>query len=105
MTSSEFSRYDSRVIIKFLNKLQLTPAEIHAEMVKVIGVKYSPSVQTVRKWVREFKEGRSECIDLQRLGRPASVRNTKAIHSNQGLTLRGSVFNTSELSLQHGRLL
>ena len=72
MTRFEFSRYDARVIINFLNELQLAPAEIHAHMVKVIGVEDSPSIQTVRKWVREFKEGRSDCHDVKRPGRPAA---------------------------------
>ena len=72
MTGSEFSRYDNRVIIKFLNELQLAPAEIYALIVKVQGVEEFPSIQTVRKWVREFKEGRSDCHDVKRPGRPAA---------------------------------
>ena len=75
MPDCDYSRYDNRVIIKFLNDSKRSPKEIHVQMVKVMGKENSVSIQTVRKWVREFNAGRSECFDVQRPGRPAVVSN------------------------------
>ena len=94
------------MIIKFLNELQTPPMDIHARLVKVIGKEGFLSIQTVRKWVREFKEGRSECSDVQRPGRPAAVstdemteRIQALVHEDRRITIDQIA---RELDISHG---
>ena len=71
-TETQLSRYENRIVIKFLWKSGKRPMEIHEEMTKVYGDDI-PSVQTVRKWVRDLEEGRESLEDEQRSGRPVSA--------------------------------
>lgn len=68
-----FSRYDIRVIIKFLVLSKKMPTEIHEQLHTVIGHS-TPSIQTVRKWVVQILEGRDDMEDEERSGRPKSAR-------------------------------
>ena len=106
MSGSEISRYDIRVIIKFLNELQTPPMDIHARLVEVKRKESSPSIQTVRKWVREFKEGRSECSDVQRPGRPAAVSTDEMTERIQALVHEDCRITIDqiarELDISHG---
>ena len=71
-TETQLSRYENRIVIKFLWKSGKRPTEIHQEMTKVYGDDI-PSVQTVRKWVRYLEKGRESLEDEQRSGRPVSA--------------------------------
>uniref|UniRef100_A0A1I8GNL1 G_PROTEIN_RECEP_F3_4 domain-containing protein n=1 Tax=Macrostomum lignano TaxID=282301 RepID=A0A1I8GNL1_9PLAT len=70
--SSSFSRYDVRSIIKFSVLPGKSTPEIHQELVRVLG-EAAPSIQTVRKWVREIQEGRDCMEDKERSGRPRTA--------------------------------
>ena len=48
------------------------PNEIHSKFIKVYGDS-SPSFSTIKKWVAEFKRGRSSLEDDSREGRPKSA--------------------------------
>ena len=64
------ARCEIRSVIRFLNAKKLTPIEIHRQLEEVDG-KTCISVQHVRKWYREFSEGRTDVHDEQRSGRPS----------------------------------
>ena len=64
------ARCEIRSVIRFLNAKKLTPIEIHRQLEEVYG-KACISVQHVRKWCREFSEGRTDVHDEQRSGRPS----------------------------------
>lgn len=52
-----FSRTDIRVIIKYSMLLYKHPMEIVADLVRALSDN-APSIQTVRKWVVAFQQGR-----------------------------------------------
>ena len=62
-----------RSVILFLAAKNKSPAEIHRELCEVFGVDIM-SVQMVRRWVKELKEGRRELHDLPRAGRPPETK-------------------------------
>jgi len=59
-----------RSVIRFLHAKRVPPIDIHRQLTEVYGEKCI-SVQHVRKWCREFSEGRTEVHDEQRSGRPS----------------------------------
>lgn len=67
-----FSRYDVRVVIKFSTLLGKSAVETHGDLCKVMG-NNAPSIQTVRKWIREVEGGRSDLKDETHTGRPPVV--------------------------------
>ncbi|KAG8283040.1 hypothetical protein J6590_023570 [Homalodisca vitripennis] len=64
------ARCKIRAVIRFLNAKQISPIEIHDQLIEVYGENCT-SVQHVRKWCREFSEGRMEIHDENRSGRPS----------------------------------
>ena len=64
------ARCEIRSVIRFLNAQKLKPIEIHRQLEEVYG-KACISVQHVRKWCREFSEGRTDVHNEQRSGRPS----------------------------------
>ncbi|GBL92817.1 hypothetical protein AVEN_4527-1 [Araneus ventricosus] len=59
-------------VIRFLNAKKVKPAEIHRQLVEI----YGENVMTdgmVRKWVRQFNDGRTNVHDEVRSGRPSVV--------------------------------
>lgn len=64
------ARCEIRAVIRFLNAKQISPTEIHCQLIEVYG-ENCISVQHVRKWCREFSEGRMEIHDENRSGRPS----------------------------------
>ena len=46
-----------RGVIKYLQKNELTPKDIHADMVAILRDD-APALSTVKKWAAEFKRGR-----------------------------------------------
>ena len=59
-----------RSVIRFLNARNVKPAHIHINVCEVCG-ENAMSDGTVRKWLREFNEGRDNVHDEPRSGRPA----------------------------------
>uniref|UniRef100_A0A672ZDH7 Mos1 transposase HTH domain-containing protein n=1 Tax=Sphaeramia orbicularis TaxID=375764 RepID=A0A672ZDH7_9TELE len=75
-------RYELRAVIKYLHKKGMTPKEIHEDMVSTLG-KECLAYSTVRKWVAEFKQGRTSTEDDPRSGCPktsSSDEQVDAIH-------------------------
>ncbi|GBM96854.1 hypothetical protein AVEN_126646-1 [Araneus ventricosus] len=56
---------EARSVIRFLNAKKVKPAEIHRQLVEI----YGENVMTdgmVRKWVRQFNDGRTNVHDEAR---------------------------------------
>ncbi|GBN89067.1 hypothetical protein AVEN_72357-1 [Araneus ventricosus] len=80
-------------VIRFLNAKNVKPAEIHRQRVEI----YGENVMTdgmVRKWVRQFKYGRTNVHDEARSGRPSVVNDglvakvNEKIRENSRFTIR-----------------
>jgi len=63
---------EMRSLIHFLNAKKMTPAEIHRQPCGVYG-EHAMSSSMVRRWVRQFNEGRENVHDDPRSGRPSVV--------------------------------
>lgn len=68
----EFSVEEQRVIVKFFTAAGRCAADIHRQLQAVCGDS-ALAENTVRKWVREFKGGRTSVKDEQRPGRPKTA--------------------------------
>lgn len=66
-----------RSVIRFLSAKNIAPVEIHSQLCEIYGDKCM-SVQHVRKWCREFKNGRTNVHDEERSGRPSVSDETIA---------------------------
>lgn len=64
------ARCEVRAVIRFLHAKKLPPVEIHRQLCEIYG-EACISVQHVRKWCREFSEGRTDVHDEHRSGRPS----------------------------------
>ncbi|GBM73899.1 hypothetical protein AVEN_217240-1 [Araneus ventricosus] len=82
-----------RSVIRFLNAKEFKPAEIHRQLVDI----YGENVMTdgmVRKWVRQFNDGRTIVHDEARSGRPFVVNDglvakvNEKIRENRQFTIR-----------------
>ncbi|GBM97148.1 hypothetical protein AVEN_195491-1 [Araneus ventricosus] len=80
-------------VIRFLKAKEVKPAEIHRQLVEI----YGENVMTdgmVRKWVRQFNDGRTNVHDEARGGRPSVVNNglvakmNEKIRENRRFTIR-----------------
>ncbi|GBN72198.1 hypothetical protein AVEN_26997-1 [Araneus ventricosus] len=80
-----------RSVIRFLNAKEVKPAEIHRVEI------YGENVKTegmVRKWVRQFNDGRTNVRDEARSGRPSVVNDglvakvNEKIRENKRFTIR-----------------
>ncbi|KAL4704968.1 hypothetical protein ACJJTC_005453 [Scirpophaga incertulas] len=61
-----------RAVIRFLSAKGVKPIDIHREICEVYGQNIM-SDGMVRKWVRAFKDGRTNVHDEERSGRPSVV--------------------------------
>ncbi|GBN72183.1 hypothetical protein AVEN_3673-1 [Araneus ventricosus] len=71
-TISDPADCEVRSVIRFLNAKNVKPAEIHRQLVEI----YVENIMTdemVRKWVRQFNDGRTNVHDEARSGRPSVV--------------------------------
>ncbi|GBL90488.1 hypothetical protein AVEN_210988-1 [Araneus ventricosus] len=82
-----------RSVIRFLNAKNVKPPEIHRQLVEI----YGENVMTdgmVRKWVRQFNDGRTNGHDEARSGRPSVVNDglvakvNEKIRENSRFTIR-----------------
>ena len=65
-------------IIKYLQKKELAPKDIHADMFATLGDDF-PALSIVKKWATEFKRGRESLEDDTRSGHPASATTKENI--------------------------
>jgi transposase len=73
----EFSdvRFKQRVVIEFLTAEKVSPIEIHRRM-QTVYVDQCTDVSTVRRWVRQIKDGelgQADLSDKTRSGRPVTA--------------------------------
>ncbi|GBM76118.1 hypothetical protein AVEN_205233-1 [Araneus ventricosus] len=82
-----------RSVIWFLNTKKVKPAEIYRQLVEI----YGENVMTdgiVRKWVRQFNDGRTNVQDESRSGRPFVVNDglvakvNEKMRENRRFTIR-----------------
>ncbi|GBN00424.1 hypothetical protein AVEN_8979-1 [Araneus ventricosus] len=80
-------------VIRFSNAKKVKPAEIHHQLVEI----YGENVMTdgmVRKWVRQFNDGRTNVHNEARCGRPSVVNDglvakvNEKIRENRWFTIR-----------------
>ena len=81
--SLKMDNIEYRAVIKFFVKEGITPNEIHSKFIKVYGDS-SPSFLTIKKWVAEFKRGRTS---LQDDGRPKSATTSEIIEKVHDMVL------------------
>ena len=79
---SSITDEDQRSFIKFGIIANKSAAEIHRELVTLIG-SMAYSAVTVRKWVQRFNEGRIETKNMPKPGAPIHIRTEERI---DGLT-------------------
>lgn len=81
-------------MIRFLSARNLSAAEIHRQICEVYGDTVM-SESKVRKWVRQFKDGRDNVHDEDRSGRPSLIRDDLVasveakIRENRRFTITG----------------
>ncbi|UYV84490.1 hypothetical protein LAZ67_X002362 [Cordylochernes scorpioides] len=85
------AKCELRSVIRFLNAKNNSPVEIYRQLVEVYGEKCM-DIKNVRKWCREFNEGRINVHDEQRSGRPSLPESTMArinemVCANRRITL------------------
>ncbi|GBL87764.1 hypothetical protein AVEN_81365-1 [Araneus ventricosus] len=82
-----------RSVIRFLNAKNVKPTEIRRQLVEI----YGENVMTdgmVRKWVRQFNDGRTNVHDEARSGQPSVVNDglvakvNEKIRENSRFTIR-----------------
>ena len=71
------ARCELRSVIRFLCAKDTTPIEIYRQLCEVYG-QQCMDIKNVRKWCREFKNGRTDVHDEQRAGRPSVSYETIA---------------------------
>ncbi|GBM50646.1 hypothetical protein AVEN_86338-1 [Araneus ventricosus] len=91
-TITDPSDCEVRSVIRFLNANNVKQAEIHRQLVEIHG----ENVMTdgmVRKWVRQFSDGRTNGHDEARSGRPVVndglvAKVNEKIRENRRFTIR-----------------
>ena len=92
-----FSRTDIRVVIKYSMLLDKPPMEIHADLVRALSDN-APSVQTVRKWVAAFQQGREDVEDEERSGRPPTACSEENVELVRAVTAEDRRLTCEEVS-------
>ena len=72
----EESRY--RAVIEYLLKKGLKGKEIHDDLTKTYG-ECAPSYATTKRWISLLKHGRETLKDVDKPGRPKTVRSPEMI--------------------------
>ncbi|KYN18346.1 hypothetical protein ALC57_09342 [Trachymyrmex cornetzi] len=100
-------KIEYRVIIKFLHLKGNTSTKIKAELDSVYGDS-APSFATVKRWVAEFKRGRTSLADDECSGRPKTATitdNIKEIHQmimdNRRIKIRETAVGISKERFCH----
>lgn len=87
-----------RSVIRFLNARKVKPIEIYRQICKVYG-QNAMSDSMVRRWVRQFNEGRSEVHDEERSGRPSLVTD-ELVHAIDDKIQENRKFTISALAME-----
>ncbi|GBN17554.1 hypothetical protein AVEN_175628-1 [Araneus ventricosus] len=92
-TTADPADCEVRSVIQFLNAKKVKPAEIHRQLVEIYGENVM-IVGMVRKWVRQFNDGRTNIHDEARSGRPSVAidglvaKVNEKTHENSRFTIR-----------------
>ncbi|GBM73510.1 hypothetical protein AVEN_103941-1 [Araneus ventricosus] len=92
-TTADPADCEVRSVIRFLNAKKIKPAEIHRQLVEIYG-EHVMTDGMVRKWVRQFNDGRTNVHDEARSGRPSVVNDglvakvNEKIRENRRFTIR-----------------
>lgn len=100
------AKCEVRSVIRFLHAKKLNAAEIHRQICEV----YGPNIMSdsaVRRWCREFSEGRTNVHDEDRSGRPSLLTNELVELVNQKVReiRRFSISQLSEVFPQISRTI
>jgi transposase len=79
-------KIEYRAVIKFIVKEALTPKKVHSKFIKFYEDSY-PSFSTIKKWVAEFKRGRTSIEDDRHEGRPKSATTPEIIEQVHDMLL------------------
>ncbi|GBN47492.1 hypothetical protein AVEN_8379-1 [Araneus ventricosus] len=99
-TISDPADCEVRSVIRFLNAKKIKPAEIHRQFVEI----YGENDGMVRKWVRQFNDGRTNDHDEARSGRASVVNDglvakvNEKIRENRRFTIRMLFDEFSQIS-------
>ncbi|KAJ4433038.1 hypothetical protein ANN_15295 [Periplaneta americana] len=85
-----------RSVIKFFNAQSIAPIEIHRQLCQVYGPNIM-SKQMVRRWCRQFSEGRQSVHDKERSGR-RSLINDDRVELVRQCIMENRRFTITELS-------
>ncbi|XP_030588657.1 histone-lysine N-methyltransferase SETMAR-like [Archocentrus centrarchus] len=86
-----------RGVIKYLQKKELAPKDIHADMVATLGDD-APALSTVQKWAAEFKRGRESLEDDQRSGRPVTATTRENIDRVHHMVMDDSRLTVNQIA-------
>lgn len=85
-----------RSVIRFLNAKNIKPVDIHRQICEVYG-ENTMSDSMVRRWVRQFNEGRDQVHDDERSGRPSLV-NEELVRAVEEVVKENRRFTMTDLS-------
>ncbi|KAJ4439498.1 hypothetical protein ANN_07622 [Periplaneta americana] len=85
-----------RSVIKFFNAQSIAPIEIHRQLCQVYGPNIM-SKQMVRRWCKQFSEGRQSVHDEERSGRPSLINDDRVELMRQSI-MENRRFTITELS-------
>ncbi|KAJ4426206.1 hypothetical protein ANN_27015 [Periplaneta americana] len=85
-----------RSVIKFFNAQSIAPIEIRRQLCQVYGPNIM-SKQMVRRWCRQFSEGRQSVHDEERSGRPSLINDDRVEVVRQCI-MENRRFTITELS-------
>lgn len=88
---------EKRAVIKYFYIKGLTPSEIKKEMDDTLKDS-SPSYTTVKRWVSEFKKGRTSTKDEPRPGRPVEVTTPEMTEKIHKIVLEDRRLKLSEIA-------
>ena len=86
-----------RGIIQYLQKKELAPKDIHADMIATLRDD-APALSTVKKWAAEFKRGRESLEDDPRGGRPASATTRENINRVHHMVMDDRCFTFNQIA-------
>ncbi|GFS85468.1 HTH_48 domain-containing protein [Trichonephila clavipes] len=66
------AKCEIRSVVHFLTARNMSAADIHRQITEVYGTE-AMSDSKVRKWVRKFKDGRTNVHDEERSGQPSVI--------------------------------
>lgn len=96
---SHATKLEQRSVIRFLMQQGQSCSNIHTSMVDTCGTD-APSLSTVKKWVWEFKHGKTSLEDDPRSGRPTSAVDDAHVNAVQSLVKENRSISTRSIALE-----